>query len=230
LELSNESSDQWEKIFPEFTKQIAEHTGNELIELLSADFSTTGPVEKVASEITIMEAMEPYFKYIVQTAGCGITEITLKGKPEDWQKILDKTKKLEKYDLEWWTKKIIPILEEFVKASKGDIDEDFWQEMFKYHSAKKYAPNIIDGWFVKFFPYDRDGKRNNLKELTQGDNLPEEIVKVDLKYITLYNGEEIEIPLELWAGFIGLEQNSKDFTLTPKISWMIRKKDVDKKL
>ena len=33
--------------------------------------------------------------------------------------------------------------------------------------------------------------------------------------------------MELWAGFIGLEQNSSDFTLTPKIGWMIRKKDVD---
>ena len=35
-----------------------------------------------------------------------------------------------------------------------------------------------------------------------------------------------KIPLELWAGFVGLEQNEKDFTLTPKIGWLIRKKDI----
>ncbi|MDR2383660.1 MAG: hypothetical protein LBD76_07260, partial [Prevotellaceae bacterium] len=32
-------------------------------------------------------------------------------------------------------------------------------------------------------------------------------------------------PLELWAGFTGLEQNSENFALKPVISWMIRKKD-----
>jgi hypothetical protein len=219
----------WEKIFPEFTKQIAEHTGNEIVNLLSSDFSTTTIVEKVASEITIMEAMKPYFEYIIIYAVCGIPEITLQGTPEDWQKILEKAKKLKKYGLKWWTKELEPILEEFVKASKGEIDKGFWRNMFKYHSKRQYgSPKIIDGWIVKFFPYDKDGKRNNLKNLqgmNSSDNLPEEIVKVDLKYVDAETN--ITTPLELWAGFVGLEQNSENFALTPKIGWMIRKKDID---
>lgn len=218
----------WEKIFPEFTKQIAEHTGSDLMNLLSADYSTTTPVEKVASEITIMEAMEPYFEFIVMRIVCGIPEITLKGTPEDWQRIYDKTKKLGEYDLKWWTDELDPVLTEFIKTSNGEIDKFFWRNMFKYHSQKKYgAPKIIDGWIVKFFPYDKDGKRNNLKQLEGGNNLPEEIVKVDLKYIKSFCDSVKTTPLELWAGFIGLEQNSNDFTLTPKIGWMIRKKDID---
>ena len=227
LELDSPASS-WEEIFPEFTKQIAEHTGTELINVLSSDFSTTTPVEKVASEITIMEAMEPYFEFIVMRVICGIPEITLKGTTEDWRKIYDKTKKLGKYDLKWWTKELEPILKEFIKTSKGEIDTEFWMNMFKYHSQKQYgAPKIIDGWIVKFFPYDKDGKRNNLKQLEGGGNLPEEIVKVDLKYIESVGDSTQITPLELWAGFIGLEQNSDDFTLTPKIAWMIRKKDTD---
>jgi len=47
---------------------------------------------------------------------------------------------------------------------------------------------------------------------------------VDVKYIDLKT--KITTPLELWAGFIGLEQNDRDYTLAPKIGWMIRKKDV----
>ncbi len=227
LELDSPASS-WEEIFPEFTKQIAEHTGTELINVLSSDFSTTTPVEKVASEITIMEAMEPYFEFIVMRVICGIPEITLKGTTEDWQKVYDKTKKLGKYDLKWWTDELEPILSEFIKTSKGEIDTEFWMNMFKYHSQKQYgAPKIIDGWIVKFFPYDKDGKRNNLKQLEGGGNLPEEIVKVDLKYIESVGDSTQITPLELWAGFIGLEQNSDDFTLTPKIAWMIRKKDTD---
>jgi len=229
IRLDNPNSP-WENVFPEFTKQIADHTGSEFINLLSADFTTTTIVEKVASEITIMEAMKPYFEYIVMYIICGIPEITLQGTPEDWQKILEKTKQLGKYDLTWWTNELEPILKEFVNASKGKIKKRFWRNMFKYHTKRKYgAPKTIDGWIVKFFPYDKDGKRNNLKNL-QGfmpsDNLPEEIVKVDLTYIDSETG--ITTPLELWAGFIGLEQNRDNFALTPKIGWMIRKKDIDK--
>ena len=218
----------WEEIFPEFTKQIAQHTGTDLMNILTANYSTTTPVEKIASEITIMEAMEPYFEFIVMRIVCGIPEITLKGTTEDWQKIYDKTQKLGNYDLKWWTDELEPILNEFIKTSKGEIDKKFWRNMFKYHSQKQYgAPKIIDGWIVKFFPYDKDGKRNNLKKLEGGGNLPEEIVKVDLKYIESFGDSTRTTPLELWAGFIGLEQNSNDFTLTPKIGWMIRKKDID---
>ena len=218
----------WEKIFPAFTNQIAGHTGSEIINLLSSDFSTTTPVEKVASEITIMGAMKTYFEYAVIYAVCGIPKITLQGTTEDWQKILDKTKQLGKYDLTWWTSELEPILEEFVKSSKGKIDREFWKGMFNYHS--KHIPcggpvTTIDGWIVKFFPYNASGKRNNLKSLSSSAYLPEEIVKADL----LYYDEKTEIttPLELWAGFFGLEQNMKNYALTPKIGWMIRKKDVE---
>lgn len=226
VRLDNPNSS-WEKIFPKFTEQIAEYTGSEIINLLSSDFTTTTPVEKVASEITIMETMKPYFEYTLLYILCGIPELTLQGTPEDWEKILDKTKQLRKYDLKWWTKELEPVLEEFIKASQGKIDKRFWRNMFKYHSQKKYgAPKIIDGWIVKFFPYNKDGKRNNLEKLEGNENLPEEIVKVDLKYIDAETG--ITTPLELWAGFIGVEQNRENFALTPKIGWIIRKKNFDK--
>lgn len=218
----------WEKVFPAFTEQIAGHTGNELINLLSSDFSTTTSVEKIASEITIMEAMKTYFEYKVFYVVCGIPEITLQGTVEDWQKIRDKTKLLGKYDLTWWTSELDPILEEFVKAAQGKINKKFWKEIFKYHS--KDIPcggpvTIIDGWIVKFFPYRNNGVRNNLKTLTSSEDLPPEIVKVDLQYYD--EKTETTVPLELWAGFMGLEQNKKNYALTPKIGWMIRKQDVE---
>jgi len=227
-ELNNISEKQWEAIFPEFTKQIGQQTGKELINTLTSDFSTTTPVEKIASEITIMHAMKSYFDYIIVYIACGIPEITLQGTTEDWEKVLTKTRQLEKYNLKWWTSELEPILKKIIDTSKGKIDKDFWRNMFKYHTPKEYgAPNIVDGWIVKFFPYNKDGKRNNLQELAgtaEKAKLPEEIVKVDLQYVDMLTNEQI--PLELWAGFVGLEQNEKNFTLTPKIGWMIRKKDV----
>jgi hypothetical protein len=219
----------WESVFPEFTKQIGSFIGNELINDLTCNFSTTNSTSKVASEITIMEAMKPYFEYVVFRGVCGIPEITLEGTPEDWQKVLNKANKLRKYELDWWMDEIEPLLEEFINASKGDISKRFWRKMFKYHSQEKYgAPNIIDGWIVKFFPYDKDGKRNNLDEIIYNDRLPDEIVKVDLEYYFQSKDGNIEkIPLELWAGFVGLIQNSETYSLKPQIGWMIRKKDIE---
>ena len=218
----------WEKIFPELTQQIAEHTGKEIIDLLSADFSTTTPVEKVASEITILEALKSYFEYIVLYVVCGIPEVTLKGTTDDWQKILDRTRQLGKYDLTWWTDELEPILEEFVKASKGQIDREFWKDIFINRTVNPSCGptvTVIDGWFVKFFPYNNKGSRNNLKSISNSNDLPEEIVKVDLQYYDDETG--ITTPLELWAGFIGLDQNEMNYALTPKIGWMIRRKDVE---
>lgn len=228
-DLLNDTID-WEEIFPQFTTQIAKHTGSELINTLTSDFSTTTAVERIASEVTIMEAMDPYFEFVVMYVVCGIPEITLLGTTEDWEKVLNKTKELGKYELKWWTNELEPILKEFVNASKGEINKEFWRNMFKYHSQEAYgAPKIIDGWIVKFFPYDKDGKRNDLNKLIGGGSLPEEMVKVNLKYIKTDGIRTEETMLELWAGFIGLEQNPETYALTPQISWMVRIKDKDQK-
>ena len=75
--------------------------------------------------------------------------------------------------------------------------------MFKYHSKKRYgAPKIIDGWIVKFFPYDKDGRRNNLNRLVGTQSLPEEVVKVDLKYLKTDGVHTEKTMLELWAGLL----------------------------
>jgi len=66
-----------------------------------------------------------------------------------------------------------------------------------------------------------------LDELIGGGSLPEEMVKVDLKFIKTDGIHSEETLLELWAGFIGLEQNAETFALTPKISWMIKIKDTN---
>jgi hypothetical protein len=215
----------WETIFPQFTKQIAEHTGEEFINLLSADFTTTTIVEKVASEITIMESMKAFFEYQVWYLGCGIPEVTLLGTTEDWQKILDRTKQLGRYELTWWTDELEPVLREFVNASQGKINKIFWMNMFnrEYYSQGSGSASIINGWIVKFFPYGNDGKRKNLRNIGSSRDLPEEIVKVDLLYYDTTTG--VSTPLELWAGFFGLDQNMETFALTPKIGWMIKKAD-----
>jgi hypothetical protein len=173
-----------------------------------------------------MESMKAYFDYVVMFSGCGIPEVTLLGTAEDWQKILDKTKRLGRYELEWWTKELEPVLEEFVNASRGEINKGFWMNMFNreyYEIEYRGRASRINGWIIKFFPYNNNGKKNSLRHIKSSGDLPEEIVKVDLLYYDTEAG--VKTPLELWAGFFGLEQDMETFALTPKIGWMIKRAD-----
>jgi len=217
----------WEEVFPEFSRQISANTGQQLTDALTADFSTTTPITKMASQITMLNAVKSYFDFVVIYIGCGIPKVTLEGTPQDWEKVLAKTEALRKYKLDWWVDKMEPILKEFIATSNGKVDKAFWQAMFKYHTKKGCGEStMVDGWIVHFFPYNKLGRRNNLDSLSLKETLPDEIVKVGLDYkATDGSGNFVSTPLELWAGFVGLKQNDKDFMLKPEIGWMIRKKD-----
>ena len=75
----------WPEVFQAFSEAIAAHIGRQR-DLVVCDFSTTGPVERAASEIVLMDAMQKYFSYEVLTS-CGIPEITLEGTVDDWRSI-----------------------------------------------------------------------------------------------------------------------------------------------
>lgn len=217
----------WPEVFPKFSDQIKKYTSTELTQNLTANFSTTTSVSRVASQITLMNAMKSYFNFMVIYISCGIPKVTLEGTPQDWEKLLAKTEALRKYQLDWWVDAMEPVLKELIRASKGTVNKVFWQSMFKYHSKEACGPpGIVDGWIVKFYPYNKDGKRNNLDSISLRGSLPDEMVKVNLDY---RNGDGKgnfkKIPLELWAGFVGLSQDDKTFGLKPEIGWMIRKQD-----
>ena len=77
----NNPNTPWEKYFPQFTSQIATYTGQELINALTADFTTSTPASRTASQITVMESMKHYFDY--EMTICGIPQVILHGTPED---------------------------------------------------------------------------------------------------------------------------------------------------
>ncbi len=62
IDINNPES-HWDKVFSDFKKQIAENTGQQLMDVLTPDFSTTTQADKIAADITIMEAMKVYFDF-----------------------------------------------------------------------------------------------------------------------------------------------------------------------
>lgn len=226
-----EGKPDWESIIKDFNAQIQENTKGDIAKVMVADFSTTGTTERIASGITMMDAMKSYFEYVVIRVSCGIPNITLTGTPADWESVLSRTMALEKYGLGWWTKDLRPILEEFVKASKGKPDQHFWKcivmqdrpDRIRGGGCGPSEPTTFDGWFLKLFPYDKDGKRVNVVRSTT-EMMPE-MVRVDFKYIVIDDNSTKTIPMELWAGFVGIEEDKTTHALMPKIGWMVREAD-----
>jgi hypothetical protein len=210
----------WSKIIGDFASQIEENTKGDIAQVITADFSTTGPVERVASQITLMESVKSYFTYEYYTT-CGIPSITLKGTPEDWQRVLEKTQKLSQYGLDGWVKELEPILTEFILAAEGHPNQQFWQCIVKKiredilraageGCGDETEPSILDGWFLKLFP-NEEGKTKG--SVVMGESMPSEMVHVVFKC----DGKD----MELWAGFIATEVDSAANMLTPKIGWMV---------
>ena len=223
----------WELLLNDFSAGIAENTKGELADLMRADFTTTGITERIASQISLMDVVKEYFNFLNVAISCGIPSITLKGSPDDWQKVLDKARCLKKYDLEKWARDLEVILEEFVKASKGRANQKFWQNIVKKRRVDQLQadrgclPNLknttkLDGWFLKFFP-NAEGETSD--SVLWNTSMPEEMVRVPFKqvYIHPVTGEVVNtVPMELWAGFVGVEEDPKTRSLMPKIGWLAR--------
>ena len=242
-ELKVESNDlfsnqaDWEGLISRFTAEIDKYTNNGLATTLVADFSTTGTDERIASEVTLMDVVKPYFENTAVYVICGIPSITLTGTPDDWRKVLEKTLALEAFGLGWWTTELEPILQEFVKAAEGHPDYWFWKDIVNKTRPRtiqgplcsKRQPKItkFDGWFLKFFPYDNKGKTPAKVDITQ-TMLPETVV-VPFKYqVVNLDGVVLEeTTLELVAGIVGVLEDPDDFAMTPKIGWFVRTVKVD---
>jgi len=231
----------WDSIVDGFYEQIRDNTKGEIADIMAQKFSTTGVNEHIVSEIVLMETVKSYFNYIVMYMSCGIPSVTLTGTPDDWQSILDRTRKLSAYGIDWWVKDLEPILTEFVNASKGKPNVNFWKSI-----VKKYRPGDLrglscggmdmgatkfDGWFLKLLPFDKSGRTP--KEVNMDHGMLPEMVRTDYKYI-IYNdftGEiEAEMMMEFWAGIVGMEVDTVTYTMTPKLGWFTRVKQTEEEL
>lgn len=234
-DLFSEKAD-WPALISGFTAQIDRYTKNDIAKTITADFTTTTPAERIASQITLMESVKEYFNYTVMSISCGIPSIAITGTPDDWRQVQEKTRKLEAYSgIGKWAQSLEPILQEFVYAAEGKPNKKFWQDIVKKHRVKKLTgggcsselPTKLNGWILKFFPNENGLTKNSVYHT---EDMPSELVRVGFEYKAL-SSEDGSIlsktPMELWAGFMGAEIDTISNMLTPKIGWMVTYQDKD---
>ena len=209
----------WTSIVDGFAQQIDANTKNDVARLITADFSTTGTVERMASEIVLMETTKSFFEFIIMYAGCGFPSITLTGTVEDWQAIADKTARLQELGAGSWASDLQPILKQFVQAAQGNPDRAFWQDIVMKDTPDRLrggacsmeVPTELDGWFLKFMPYDK--------------SVPVKYIEVD----TLTGKPLRTIPLELSGGIVGYMADEND-CVSFQLGWAVDESEAEENL
>ena len=221
----------WDKLLNTFDNMIAESTKDNLADVMRADFSTTDKTARIVSQMTLMSSVKAFFDYSVIYISCGIPNITIEGTTDDWEKVLNKTQQLRKYDLNWWVDDLVPILNEFINASKGNVNKVFWRNIVKKDRPEKFVgggcswdrPTELDGWFLKFMPYDKKGKRTPQKVTYNYKDMPSQVINVDFMYKNLDTGTTT--PMEMLCGLVGIEIDTITNAMRPKLGWMVCEKN-----
>ncbi|MFN7730397.1 MAG: DUF4419 domain-containing protein [Pirellula sp.] len=215
----------WPEVFSEFSTQVKKYIGD-AHDLIVSDFSTTGPVERAASEIVLLDSMQSYFDLLFVTI-CGIPSITLEGTVEDWQSIARRAEALAKYDLDWWISPLLPILRQFANAAMGQVDTEFWQSIYqkpKVGSGREY----ITGWIVHMFPYLWDEPRNMVRNpwvlntKKRGGPILEEFPTAPGSAPFQWNHLGTTYNMEFVGGLLGVSQCEQTFAVRPEIGWAVR--------
>lgn len=114
------------------------------------DFSTSTAVERMASQVILLEAHAPYYRYAVSVP-CGIPTVTLRGTADDWRAIRRRLDRLPEIGMEGWAASLWPILDEFVAAAAGAPRRAFWREMIT--PGASLCNQRFYGWLGRLFPY-----------------------------------------------------------------------------
>jgi hypothetical protein len=210
---------------------------------LMADFSTTGPLEKTVCAITILDAYEAYFEYVVYCV-CGIPSITLEGTVSDWRSLREKIEILAHFEMDWWLSSLRPIIDQFVRAAEGDIDSEYWQNIYKLKKA--YGWDRINGWIARLIPYIRHGQSGSFSVVNpllagpfviERDEGPEPapsfitavsgLISNDLPSgLSIvpfsFEGGLLSKEMQLIGGFVGIEQVGETQAIRPKLGWAVR--------
>ena len=213
----------WDEVIDEIAAEIRKHIGKRR-DLIVANFSTTGPLERIVSQVSLMEAVSPYFEYLVVTL-CGIPSITLTGCQRDWQSIRERAWALGDFGLKTWVDALVPILDHFVQAFDGQVDQDFWRSIYK-RNEESGGP-YISGWLPVFLPDLQPRIRSPygndvLREITSAD-FPSGLNRVEFIWrVGEHRSASTEYPMELLSGFVGIEQDPSSLAVQPALGWCVR--------
>ena len=231
------------KVLENFSEQIntqmKKFLGDELLETLTPNFSTTDYDSTIIYKISIMSAFKKYFDYEMCLCGCGIPYIILEGTADDYKKIISKAKKLKKYDFAWYINRIIPHIQKMVDAKNGKTDTNYFKNMVQDDSITEYVSGLsgmgggdeqfplLKGWILSFFAYYSDvrGIKKTVPRFEKDHIKVKDFNKLasQMLIVPFLIKDEVhnkEYKMKYNVGFIGCDQNNNN-EVFPVIGWIV---------
>ena len=234
----------WSEVFNEFSAQIRDHVGAKIDSFLPA-FSTTGPVERAAAEVVLLDAMQSYFEYQAIPA--------VESQPSPWMghtrtgKALSvRAQGFRDFGLGTWIDVLSPILDQFAHRQPREMLTEYSGDHFTNSIARAVLSNHgLDHCIFPIperlpnqashraipnsqrKPQGRSGgdafirqvspKRGGLPVPTT-QCLPSGLSKAPFRWHYL----DRPFDMEFLGGFLGVAQDQETLTLRPEVGWAAR--------
>lgn len=221
------SPELWERdAFSQFSSQIRTHIGEKTHMMLTERYSTTSVTDQAIHEITLMAAMKNYFGYKMRTC-CGIPWIELRGTEEDWINLRKRAEAMFGDLMPEYTKLLLPVLDEFVAASKGNVNLQFWQSICKIieHGQGSGSFTTVSGWINLLYPYMTKRPNKNLcpweSMVSQKGPEPEDFPTVISSVPVEWDYFGTQYLLHFHAGMFGIAQDPETLALSASVGWVV---------
>jgi hypothetical protein len=190
---------------------------------ITPSFSTTTQLDTVVASVIMMGTLKEYFNYSCMVI-CGIPSVTLLGTKHDYEEIMARLERLQKYGDEAteFSRLLRPILEGFVRTFeksesndwlsfwKTDDVHEFWKRICKHQGGCDNEPDKYTGWITAFCFWDERGRRRSPRgeEVIGGQAYPiipkEDLPSGFVKVPVIINDHGSKIEAEMLAGSVGI--------------------------
>jgi hypothetical protein len=212
-----------------FSEKIKDYIGKKH-DLMVADFSTTTEVDRMASQVSMMGALKHYFQY-GWTFACGLADVQIMGTPDDWASIHQRVMAMSEFNLQWWTDRLAPVVDQIRLACEGKPEIDFWKRVYLRQGKGSGGQSDVTGWVNTFYPYipndnassygeDESGvmQRNPYVdwENNKGTGVDADAFPPCLSCAPLdINDNGITRKAEFYGGLVGVNMSPKDYAVKP---------------
>ncbi|CAF1136976.1 unnamed protein product [Rotaria magnacalcarata] len=167
----------WQDFLERIRLAVGSIVKNNVIDSLTANFSTTGSIESMLSCIAAMDTFKNYFEYRCQIARCGIRNVHFMGTSDDWHLLHRKIKNLKSFTTSTndtfanYIDGLLPIIDEFINTYTNKVNNEFWNKVMDIEhvgmgKSGKMPGTYINGWFTKLCYGLHDKRSCHTKEIT----------------------------------------------------------------
>merc|ERR1711962_270592 len=192
------------------------------VDVMQADFTTTTKDQLISSQIMLMASVQKYFDFCASTM-CGIPGVEMIGEVKDWERLVQKTSKLEEMlqpvmneiRLGKWFSSTLTTLGKLVDTYKGNPDKKWWSHILDWHTPfGSGARSSWSGWIIDFL---MAGRAHGPEDFKSG------VVSVPVKIYDVVSGPPVEDTGKLVAGTVGytVKEGGRAPVVEAKQGWVL---------